>query len=58
MHIYGLQREEVEHVLDSFPVLRKYQERDLGEFRTKRLVLEFYEAMAGEVDVGRTDPRR
>ena len=46
MHIYGLNRGEVEHVLDSFPVLRRYEERDHGEFRTKRLVLEFYDRMA------------
>jgi hypothetical protein len=45
MHVYGLARPEVEHVLDSFTVVRK-NERDLGEFRTKRLVLEAYDAMA------------
>ncbi len=45
-HIYGLDREEAEHVLDSFFVTRKYEEKDLGEFRTKRLVLEAYDRMA------------
>jgi hypothetical protein len=40
MGVYGLDREEAEHVLDSFPVLRKYEERDFGEFRTKRLVMQ------------------
>jgi hypothetical protein len=45
MHVYGLTRPEVEHVLDSFFVVRKYEERDHGEFRTKRLVLEIYDAM-------------
>ncbi|MCO5298649.1 MAG: N-6 DNA methylase [Candidatus Nanopelagicales bacterium] len=45
MHVYGLTREEVVHVLDSFEVLRKYDERDHGEFRTKRLVLEFFDEM-------------
>ena len=44
MHLYGLNRDEVEHVLDSFPVLRKYEERDFGEFRTRRLVLEIWDA--------------
>ncbi len=39
MHVYGLDRDEVEHVLDSFPVLRRYEERDFGEFRTGRTVL-------------------
>lgn len=45
-HVYGLTRPEAEHVLDSFFVVRKYEERDHGEFRTKRLVLDRYDAMA------------
>jgi hypothetical protein len=46
LHVYGLAREEAEHVLDSFPLVRKYDERDYGEYRTKRLVLEAYDRMA------------
>jgi hypothetical protein len=46
LHIYGLDREESEHVLDSFPVTRKYEERDFCEYRTKRLVLKAYDRMA------------
>jgi hypothetical protein len=45
-HLYGLARDEVEHVMDSFSVVRKYDERDHGEFRTKRLIMEIYDAMA------------
>jgi hypothetical protein len=41
-----------EHVLDSFFVIRKYEERDHGEFRTKRLVLREYDAMAEAVRTG------
>jgi hypothetical protein len=44
--VYGLTRDEAQHVLDSFTVVRKYDERDYGEFRTKRLVLEAYDRMA------------
>ena len=39
LHVYGLSRTEAEHVLDSFPVVRKYDERDHGEYLTRRLVL-------------------
>lgn len=46
LHVYGLTRAEAEHVLDSFFVVRKYEERDLGEYRTRRLVLEAYDRMA------------
>jgi hypothetical protein len=43
--VFGLTRTEVEHVLDSFFVLRGYEERDHGEFRTSRLVLDCYDAL-------------
>jgi len=48
-HIYGLTRDEVEHVLDSFPVVRKYDERDYGEYRTKTLILEQFVSLASGV---------
>ena len=51
-HLYGLARAEVEHVMDSFLVARKYEERDHGEFRTKRLILETYDAMAAAAAAG------
>jgi hypothetical protein len=46
LHVYGLTRQEAEHVLDSFPVVRKYEERDHGEYQTRRLVLDAYDRMA------------
>jgi hypothetical protein len=51
-HLYGLDREDTEHVLDSFPVVRKNEERDHGEFRTKQLILRAYDAMADAVATG------
>jgi hypothetical protein len=50
--MYGLTREEAEHVLDSFFVVRKYEERDRGEYRTKRLVLDAYGRMADAIAKG------
>jgi hypothetical protein len=46
LHLYGLPRDDAEHVLDSFAVLRRYEERDHGEYVTKHLVLREYDAMA------------
>ncbi|UGQ55264.1 N-6 DNA methylase (plasmid) [Rhodococcus qingshengii] len=54
LHVYGLTRSEAEHVLDSFPVVRKYEERDHGEYRTRRLVLEAYDRMATAIARGGT----
>lgn len=52
LHVYGLNRGESEHVLDSFPVVRKYDERDHGEYQTKRLVLDAYDRMASAAACG------
>ncbi|HVA23233.1 MAG TPA: SAM-dependent DNA methyltransferase, partial [Chloroflexota bacterium] len=50
-HLYGLQRDEVEHVMDSFDALRRREEKpqNFGEFRTKRLILDRYDAMADAI---------
>lgn len=52
LHLYGLDRTDSEHILESFFVVRKYEERDLGEYRTKRLVLEAYDRMAEAIANG------
>ncbi len=51
LHLYGLDRAGAEWVLDSFTVLKKYETKSPdkgghGEFRTKRLVLTAYDALA------------
>ena len=51
-HLYGLDRDEVDYVLDTFPIVRRKDEARFGEFRTKRLVLEIYDAMAKAVATG------
>jgi hypothetical protein len=44
-HLYGLSREDTEYVLDTFPIVRKNDEKAHGEYRTQRLILEAYDAM-------------
>lgn len=39
-------RHAVEHILDSFPIVRRKDEEAHGEFRTKRVILEIYDEMA------------
>jgi len=45
-HLYGLTREELAYILDTFPIVRRKDEERYGEYRTKRLVLETYDALA------------
>ena len=53
LHLYGLSRDQAEWLLDSFTVLKKYEERDHGEFRTRKVVLEIYDQMAAARSTGR-----
>ncbi len=60
-HMYELDRPATMHVLDSFETLARIEDRDHGEFRTKRLVLAAYDAMSeaaltGEPFVSPLDP--
>ena len=45
-HLYGITRDDVDYILDTFPIVRKHDEADHGEYRTKRLILQSYDAMA------------
>jgi hypothetical protein len=42
-HLYGLTREELAYILDTFPIVRRKDEAAYGEYRTKRMILEKYE---------------
>jgi hypothetical protein len=52
-HLYGLTRDDVIHVLGSFWTLKRKEEQRHGEFRTKRVILETYDAMAIAIATGR-----
>ena len=43
--LYGLDREDAEYVLDTFWVVKQNDEKTFGEYHTKRLILETYDAM-------------
>jgi hypothetical protein len=45
-HIYGISRDDAAYILDTFPIVRKNDEKAHGEYRTKRVILEIYDAMA------------
>ena len=53
-HMYGLDREELEWMLDpqhpslSFPIVKEQEKEKFGEFRTKRLVLQAFDRLASE----------
>lgn len=44
--LYGIERDDVDYILDTFPIVKRKDEAAHGEYRTKRLILERYDAMA------------
>lgn len=55
-HLYGIARDDADYILDTFPIVKRKDEQRFGEYRTKRLILEVYDAMAKAAETG--DPYR
>ncbi|OEJ54518.1 Eco57I restriction-modification methylase domain-containing protein [Streptomyces agglomeratus] len=45
-HLYGISREDVDYILDTFPIVRRKDEAKYGSYRTKELILAEYDRMA------------
>ena len=51
-HLYGLSREDAAYVMDTFPIVRREDEKRFGKYRTKEMVLAYMNALsAGDVGV-------
>ncbi|MER6971191.1 hypothetical protein ABT304_09070 [Nocardioides sp. NPDC000445] len=49
-HLYGVNRDDLSYIMDSFSVVRRKDVETHGEYRTKRLILEVYDAMQAAID--------
>jgi hypothetical protein len=52
-HLYGIIREEVDYILDTFPIVRRKDEAAYGEYRTKNRILQVYDALANATETGK-----
>ncbi|WP_431885767.1 Eco57I restriction-modification methylase domain-containing protein [Micromonospora wenchangensis] len=46
-YLYGIERDDVEYIMDTFKIVRQKDEAAHGEYRTKRLILNAYDVMSG-----------
>lgn len=53
-HVFGVSRDDVDYIMETFPIVKRKDEAALGEYRTKRLILEIYDRMADAVAAGTT----
>jgi hypothetical protein len=51
-HIYGIDRDDVSYIMDTFPIVRRKDKAAYGEYRTKHVILEIYDQMADAASKG------
>lgn len=45
-HLYGLNRDDIAYILDTFPIVKRKDEEKFGTYRTKDRILEIYDVLA------------
>ncbi len=50
--LYSIERDDIDYILDTFPIVKRKDEAAHGEYRTKRLILERFDAMAAAEAAG------
>ncbi|HPU07880.1 MAG TPA: hypothetical protein PLO20_15180, partial [Thermogutta sp.] len=50
--LFPTPREAVDYILEQFPIVRQHDEERYGEYRTKRMILEIYDAMQESIRTG------
>jgi hypothetical protein len=44
-HLYGIERDDVDYIMETFPIVKRKDVQQYGTFRTKDLILQVYDAM-------------
>jgi hypothetical protein len=51
-HLYNIERDDVDYIMETFPIVKRRDEQQHGIFRTKGLILDVYDAMAEAIETG------
>jgi hypothetical protein len=51
-HLYGITHDDVDYIMHTFHIVKRKDEGQFGEYRTKRVVLEIYNAMQQAITTG------
>jgi hypothetical protein len=57
-HLYGIERDDVDYILETFPIVKRKDEAEHGEYRTKRVILEIYDDLKQAMETGVPYPTR
>ena len=53
-HLYGIKRDDADYIMDTFRVWKEKEEKQYGEYRTKRMILEIYDEMSQACQSGQS----
>ena len=51
-HLYGIERDDVDYIMETFPIVKRKDVERYGSFRTKELILDVYDAMSDAIRTG------
>lgn len=51
-HLYGIARDNVDYIMETFPIVKRKDVASHGEYCTKRVILEIYDSMQRAMDTG------
>jgi len=51
-HLYGIERDDVDYIMKTFPIVKRKDEKQYGKYRTKRVILEIYDEMNRAMEAG------
>ena|SRR5437867_9756203 len=51
-YLYGIGRDDVDYILETFLIVKRKDEQAHGEYRTKRVILDIYDAMQQAMETG------
>jgi hypothetical protein len=49
---YGIGREDVDYIMETFPIVKRHDIQEHGSYRTKELILDVYDRMAAAIETG------
>ncbi len=52
-HLYGIKREDVGYIMESFPIVKRKDEAAHGDYRTKLQILDIYDAIQRAIETGK-----
>jgi hypothetical protein len=51
-HLYGIARDDVDYIMETFPIVKRNDIKQYGDYRTKLTILDIYDRMQKAMDTG------